>query len=299
MADHYALEEKRYHRDLNVPEGVDPVEFLSDKPELFDMSAARAFPWNHVRSCSLKALVALKVSRSRALSSSAARTGSSRCPSRVCTRNCIFVGVDFMPFAARVARRIAEKGITNVEFHSGGMDKLIELGPFDIALAPKSSSISRITSKSLNDLVWSLTEKGSVDPDHAGWQVGVERVETYTNARQHLHRLRAAGHRGNLPRVQPDHCVCTFRLPTVPTARWLVGLQHPEQPKERCIPSTMIGSWRWPHRETVSLCMIVRNAEEHIVASLRSAVQWVDEVVIAVDNTTTDRTRERIADDAG
>lgn len=49
-------------------------------------------------------------------------------------------------------------------------------------------------------------------------------------------------------------------------------------------------------RETVSLCMIVKDAESSLHKTLDSLVEVVDEVVICVDPTTTDRT-ERVIDD--
>lgn len=47
-------------------------------------------------------------------------------------------------------------------------------------------------------------------------------------------------------------------------------------------------------RQTISLCMIVRNAEDTIKRCLDSAAPIADEVIIALDRTTTDRTREII-----
>lgn len=49
-------------------------------------------------------------------------------------------------------------------------------------------------------------------------------------------------------------------------------------------------------RQTVSLCMIVCNAENTIGAALSSAIAYVDEVCIAVDPRSTDNTEERIHD---
>lgn len=47
-------------------------------------------------------------------------------------------------------------------------------------------------------------------------------------------------------------------------------------------------------RETVSLCMIVKDAELHIEKALASIVEQVDQLVIGVDPSTTDGTREAI-----
>lgn len=49
-----------------------------------------------------------------------------------------------------------------------------------------------------------------------------------------------------------------------------------------------------PRRQTVSLCMIVHNAQDTLRRCLDSAAPYVDEVVIAVDKNTNDRTREVI-----
>lgn len=46
-----------------------------------------------------------------------------------------------------------------------------------------------------------------------------------------------------------------------------------------------------PYRQSVSLCMIVKDAEDSLLKTLRSVEPYVDEVVIGVDNTTTDRTK--------
>lgn len=45
-------------------------------------------------------------------------------------------------------------------------------------------------------------------------------------------------------------------------------------------------------RETVSACLIVKDGEKSIRRCLESVVDWVDEIVIAIDPTTKDRTRE-------
>ena len=298
MADHYALEEKRYHRDLNVPEGVDPVEFLSDKPELFDMSTRHA-RFRGTMQLFAKALVALEgVEKPRVVEFGCSHGLITLSLARMYPE-LHFVGVDFMPFAARVARRIAEKqGITNVEFHSGGMDKLIELGPFDIALAPEVIEHQPDYLKSLNDLVWSLTEKGSLILTTPAGKWEWNGLETYTNARQHLHHFE----RQDIAEIFREFNPTIVYAPSGATDRangplgwWVYSIQN--NPKGTLYPIDYDRKLALAApRETVSLCMIVRNAEEHIVASLRSAVQWVDEVVIAVDNTTTDRTRERIAD---
>ncbi len=47
-------------------------------------------------------------------------------------------------------------------------------------------------------------------------------------------------------------------------------------------------------RQTVSFCMIAKDAEESILKLLRSVESYVDEVIIGLDKTTTDRTRDVI-----
>lgn len=49
-------------------------------------------------------------------------------------------------------------------------------------------------------------------------------------------------------------------------------------------------------RQTVSLCMIVHNAEHTIGAALASALPYVDEVQVCVDPRSSDRTEERVID---
>lgn len=51
--------------------------------------------------------------------------------------------------------------------------------------------------------------------------------------------------------------------------------------------------WTKP-RQTVSLCMIAKDAEDTIKRSLDSVSNFVDEIIIALDETTTDRTRNMI-----
>lgn len=46
-----------------------------------------------------------------------------------------------------------------------------------------------------------------------------------------------------------------------------------------------------PARETVSACLIVKDGERTIRRCIESFIDWVDEVIVAVDESTTDRTR--------
>lgn len=74
---------------------------------------------------------------------------------------------------------------------------------------------------------------------------------------------------------------------------WVWGVR-PVSPFEEIDYSRKM--WLLAPRQTVSACMIVKDGAETIVKCLRSFIDWVDQLVIAVDPATKDNTRQLITD---
>lgn len=295
MAAHYALEEQRYHRDLKVPKGADPVEYISDEPELFDL---------HTRNT--RYVGTLQEFAKAVAGKTSVRVAEFGCSHGLITLSLAklypqiqFTGFDFMPFATKVATRSAEKlGLTNVTFEKGTLETLVEAGPFDVVLAPEVLEHQPDYMMTLRSLLNAVSDGGYllVTTPSGRWEW--HGLETYNKARQHLHHFE----REDIAEIFEEFPHTILCAPAKMRDRahaamgwWVYSVR--KVPNARLRPIDYERKLRQlAPRETISLCMIVKDAEEHITTALRSAAPWVDEIIIAVDETTKDKTDARIAE---
>lgn len=295
MAAHYALEEQRYHSDLRVPADADPVEFISDTPEVFDENTRNA------RFRGTMSLFAEAVAGKTEV-----RVAEFGCSHGLITLSLArmfpeidFVGFDFMPFAKQVAKRTAEKlGVTNARFEYGGVKEILKSGKFDVILAPEVLEHQPDFMGTTDSLLDALVEGGQLLITTPAGKWEWHGFKTYTGSRQHLHHFE----RDDIVEVFAEFPTKILYAPSAMKDRgggqlgwWVYSVQKVEG-ATLCDIDYQRKLRQLAPRETLSLCMIVRDAEEHIITALRSAAQWVDEVVIAVDDSTTDKTYARIDD---
>jgi len=209
-----------------------------------------------------------------------------------------FIGMDFMERSVALGNKhAAERKLTNVTFVQGSLDSLAALEPFDVVIAPE-----------VIEHIWDW--KGAVNSLLGALKVGGDLITTtptgrwewsgrhwWHKGREHLHHFE----RADLVDIFEEFETKIYQAPAGadPTGQahgsWVLRATKSKDAELRDIDYGRKFATLAP-RDTVSLCMIVKNAQESIGRALRSVVDWVDEVVIALDEKTDDRTRERIAE---
>lgn len=136
-----------------------------------------------------------------------------------------------------------------------------------------------------------------VTTPHGRWEWSG--TEAFRHAREHLHHFS----RRDIEEICATNQVRLLYAPArpdrtgSPLGSWVWAV--------RCTqPFTSFDQARHLHdlapRETVSACLIVKDGEKTIRRCIESFIDWVDEIVIAIDPATTDRTDsllEQLADD--
>lgn len=209
-----------------------------------------------------------------------------------------FVGMDFMDRSIDLARKSAQDaGIQNASFEVGSMDRIAELGQFDAVIAPEVVEHLPDYRDALNKLLAPVVPGGALilTTPIGRWEwVG---RENWHKGRQHLHHferqdlveLFSAFHHEIL------HAPAGFDPAGEAVGSWVTYV--------KASPGGSLGSIDYfrklseqAPRDTVSLCMIVKDDQKTIERAIVSVADYVDEIVIAIDETTTDRTEERIAE---
>lgn len=207
-----------------------------------------------------------------------------------------FVGMDFMDRSIELARETAKaRKLYNVEFQVGSLDAMHTLDKFDVVVAPEVVEHIMNYTGAIDDLLGAVAVNG-----HLILTTPVGRWEWsgrhwWHKGREHLHHFE----RSDLETMFAEFPHTILHAPSgsdpggEALGSWVTSVQktpgaswHDRDYTEKLATTVP--------RDTVSLCMIVKDAGQCIERLLRSVCNVVDEVVIALDNTTTDNTRARI-----
>lgn len=207
-----------------------------------------------------------------------------------------FVGMDFMDRSIDLARETAKaRGLFNVEFQVGSLEALHTLDKFDVVVAPEVVEHIMNYTGAIDDLLEAVSVNG-----HLILTTPVGRWEWsgrhwWHKGREHLHHFE----RADLEEMFKEFPLTILHAPAgsdpgggalgswVTSAQKVPGATWHDRDYKLKFDTTV-------PRDTVSLCMIVKDSAQTIERLLRSVVNVVDEVVIALDKTTTDNTRARI-----
>ncbi len=211
--------------------------------------------------------------------------------------SCEFVGMDISPRAVAAANKWREKtGLKNIEFINGAQPELNEsIGTFDVIIAGEVLEHVWDYLALIEKLRERLNPGGCIiftTPlgrwEHSG-------TEAFRTGREHLHHFDYAdikdicsGHEHTIVHAPAAHDRSGFQL-----SSWVW----------KVYPKPGLPMWgvdynrkllNYAPRQTVSACLIVKDGEKTLRRCVESIIDWVDEVVIAVDPTTTDRTQQVI-----
>lgn len=237
--------------------------------------------------------------------------------------NCRFVGVDVSDRAiATAARRAMADNATNVELRVGGQEVFDDISVLCPLVYDENSvqydGNTAVAKKAKRDL-FDVVIAGEVLEHVPDYQAMLENFRNvlkpggllivttpygrwewsgfaaFREAREHLHHFE----RQDIIELCGRNPLQLLYAPAghdrtgKPMGSWVWGVRMVE-------PFGQIDIERKRRelcpRETVSACLIVRDGEKTLRKCVESFIDWVDEVVIAVDPTTTDRTREVIQD---
>lgn len=207
-----------------------------------------------------------------------------------------FVGVDFHARSVDIATKAAAaRGVTNVSFVAGDLPDLPDLGEFDAVVAAEVLEHIRDDRAALAAWFDSLTSRGALiltTPfgrwewmGHDNWRKGREHLHHY--AREDLTRLLESKHQD----VQILCAPAGTDDAHLPIGSWVTRVKlHGDAYSLNELDYTKRARRVLP-RQTVSLCMIVRNGEATLRKALLSAIEYVDEVIVGIDETTDDATK--------
>jgi 2-polyprenyl-3-methyl-5-hydroxy-6-metoxy-1,4-benzoquinol methylase/glycosyltransferase involved in cell wall biosynthesis len=209
----------------------------------------------------------------------------------------IFVGMDFMDRSIKLATQTAEaRGLKNVTFQVGSLEQL-PAEAFDVIIAPEVVEHIWDHVPALEKLMAAIKEGGEliITTPNGRWEWSGR--DWWPKGREHLHHFERADIEemfAEFPR-QILHGPSGHELTGAAVGSWVYAISKVAGSSIRGIDYGRKLELTAP-RDTVSLCMIVRDAEQSITRAILSVVDFVDEVVIALDPNTRDRTRERLAE---
>lgn len=209
---------------------------------------------------------------------------------------CEFVGLDISERAVKAAKKWADKDEQqNTFFIQGSQDKLQDetLGEFDLVLAGEVLEHVWDYSQLLDRFRERLAPDGAIvitTPlgrwEHSG-------TVPFRYAREHLHHF----DRADIEEICAGH---DYEILHAPAGQDRSG--HALGSWVWCVrPKPGLPLWKvdynrkllnYAGRQTISACLIVKDGEKTLRRCVESFVDWVDQIVIAVDPTTTDRTYE-------
>lgn len=205
-----------------------------------------------------------------------------------------FVGVDFVPQSIKMAKEIAQKNeLKNISFYCGSYEFLdVYLEGFDAIIAAEVWEHIRDKDTAAKRFLNSLKPGGSLimTTPYGRWEWTGH--ENYKWGREHLHhfeRKDIVDIFGSMPLqilcapAGKDHA-------HKPLGSWVYriikdGSSIGQIDYERKFSETL-------PRQTVSLCMIVKDGEKTLRKAIESIITYVDEVIIKIDPKTTDRTED-------
>lgn len=232
-----------------------------------------------------------------------------------------FTGVDVSERAIGAALKWAQRdNVTNVELHIGGQEVFDNIGTLcplvydeDSIQYDGNAAIAKKAHRELFDVViagevvehvpdWmdllerfrSVLKPGGlliVTTPYGRWEW--QGTEAFREAREHLHHFE----RQDIVEICGRNPVQILYAPAGQDrtgkvlGSWIWGVQCVEPFREYDVERKR--NQLCP-RETLSACLIVKDGEKTLRKCIESFIDWVDEVVIAVDPQTKDRTREVI-----
>lgn len=207
-------------------------------------------------------------------------------------------GVDFMERSVALARETASaRSLTNVEFHVGSLDSLGDLGAFDAVIAPEVVEHIWDYRDALQKLMGVVAIGGHLITTTPNGRWEWSGRDWWHKGREHLHHFERDDLNELFAEFPHDilHAPAGHDPAGGALGSWLVSAKRIEGSQIAVIDYARKLASQAP-RDTVSLCMIVKDAQETIGTCLRSVVGYVDEVVIGLDMSTSDHTRHRIAE---
>lgn len=205
-----------------------------------------------------------------------------------------FTGVDFMRRSVGKAVQYAQQlNVTNAEFSTSDLDGLDNVeGLFDVIVAAEVIEHIYDYRAALERLRTKLKPGGLMvfTTPIGRWEWSGH--DDFKNGREHLHHFERDDWKDIL-RNHPEHSLVYAPFAAEETGgirgSWVVSVR-PEAAEFAPVDYERKLT-RLAPRETVSLCMIVRNGEHTLGKALSSLATYVDEMVIAIDPTTNDNTR--------
>lgn len=202
-----------------------------------------------------------------------------------------FVGVDISERAVKAARKWVERdGVGNASFVQLFDGVLNTLEKFDVIVAGEVLEHVIDPWKLLDDLRACLKPGGCliVTTPFGRWEHSG--TEAFRTGREHMFHFE----RADIEDICKGHDVDIAYAPAGHDSSgegmgsWIWAVWPTEAPWGR--PDYERKLQLYAPRETISLCMIVKDAEKTLRKCIESVVDWVDEVIICVDPTTSDRT---------
>lgn len=202
-----------------------------------------------------------------------------------------FVGVDISERAVKAARKWAERdGVTNASFIHMFDGVLGTLEKFDVIVAGEVLEHVIDPWKLLDDLRACLKPGGClvITTPYGRWEHSG--TVAFRTGREHMFHFE----RADIEDICKGHNVDISYAPAGPDlsgeamGSWIWAVWPTDAPFGR--PDYERKLRLYAPRETISLCMIVRDGEKTLRKCIESAIDWVDEVVICIDPATSDRT---------
>lgn len=205
--------------------------------------------------------------------------------------DCAFIGADILPEAIDEAREwSAQLGLRNVSFCAPEE----ATGQFDVILLAEVLEHVRDYRALLNEMRGKLRADGALitTTPYGPWEwIGHEAYKTGREHWQHFERQDLLElFAGMAPEII---CAPAGAAPgNTPIGSWVVLAWPGDAPLGAISMARKLRATK--PEQTVSACMIVKDAEHTLGKALDSLVPWVSEVVIGIDAATTDRTLDVI-----
>lgn len=206
-----------------------------------------------------------------------------------------FIGIDISARAVQAARKWAVRdAVENVRFEQRIPDVSLASGlPYDVDVVIAGEVLEHVPDPlKLLEEFQAVLEPGGVivatTPcgrwEHSG-------TEEFRTGREHLHHFE----RADLVDIAGKNPIEILHAPAghdragfeLGSWVWCLDVSRPfgKIDYERKLA-------RYAPRETISACMIVKDAEKSIRRTVESFIDWVDEVILVIDPTTKDRTND-------
>jgi len=208
-----------------------------------------------------------------------------------------FHGIDITARAVAAANKWAERdGLTHcLDFRQGDQSTLATDGMrYDIILACEVVEHVNDYHALLEQLRECLLPGGVIIVTTPCGRWESSGTEAFRTGREHLHHFERAdiqdicgSHHHEIYHAPASHDRSGFPLGSWVWAVWPTnGMPLWKVSYERKLAMLV------PARQSISACLIVKNGEATLRKCISSFVDWVDEVIVAIDPATTDRTRE-------